>query len=237
MVAKPIVATPKLLVESMWVDGETETSPLVLDFRLVVDLMAQLEYSERDIDRWFIEFNHANHELVGKLELDAEGALLITPMLREAGSSDEMATLVSLANWAEGYGGDAHGSRLGIRMPNGQIYAPDAAWISAEQQANRPPPYPEPQDWLLPFCPAFVVEIRSRSDRLLPLQRKMADYIANGALLGWLIDPYQRRVHIYCPGVAPEVLEDPEVVSGEPVLPGFVFEVRQRIFDRDGVER
>ena len=172
-------------------------SPLVLDFRPVLELMARLEYSEREIDRWMIEFNHANHELVGKLELDAEGALLITPMLREAGSSDEMVTLVSLANWAEEYGGNPHGSRLGIRMPNGQIYAPDAAWISPDQQANRPPP--DPDEWLLQFCPAFVVEIRSRSDRMAPLQRKMADYVSNGALLGWLIDPYRRQVHIYRP--------------------------------------
>ena len=242
MVAKPITAspsaeTPAVMLEAMWIDGDPEPSPLVLDFRPVLELMAQLEYTERDIDRWFIEFNHANHELVGKLELDAEGALLITPMLREAGSSDEMVTLVSLANWAEGYGGDAHGSRLGIRMPNGQIYAPDAAWISPEQQANRPPPYPAPDDWLLPFCPAFVVEIRSRSDRLAPLQRKMADYVANGALLAWLIDPYQRQVHIYRPGAEPEILDDPEAVSGDPELPGFVFEVRRRIFDREGVER
>lgn len=237
MLAKPIIPTSQFLLESMWVDGETETSPLVLDFRPVLDLMAQLEYLERDIDRWFIEFNHANADLVGKLELDAQGALLITPMLREAGSSDETATLVGLANWAESSGGDAHGSRLGIRMPNGQIYAPDAAWISPEQQAHRPPPYPAPDDWLLPFCPAFVVEVRSRSDRLAPLQRKMSDYIANGALLGWLIDPFQRRVHVYLPGQEPLVLDDPEVVSGEPVLPGFVLEVRQRIFDREGAER
>ena len=237
MVAKPIAETPKLLLESMWVDGETETSPLVLDFRPVLELMAQLEYSERDIDRWLIEFNQANHELVGKLELDAEGALLITPMLRRAGSSDEMTTLVSLANWAEAYGGETHGSRLGIRMPNGQRYCPDAAWISPEQLENEPPPYPAPEDWLLPFCPAFVIEVRSRSDRLAPLQRKMADYIANGALLAWLIDPYQRRVHIYRPGVDPEVLEDPETLNGDPELPGFAFEVRRRIFDREGVER
>ena len=237
MVAKPIIDTPRIFLESMWVDGDPEPSPLVLDFRPVLELMAQLEYSERDIDRWFIEFNHANHELVGKLELDAEGALLITPMLREAGSSDEAECLIDLGFWTRGYGGDAHGSRLGIRMPNGQIYAPDAAWISAEQQANRPPPFPPPDDWLLPFCPAFVVEIRSRSDRLAPLQRKMADYTANGALLGWLIDPYQRRVHIYRPGVDPEVLEDPETLNGDPELPGFVFEVRRRIFDREGVER
>ena len=237
MVAKPITETPRLFLESMWVDGETETSPLVLDFRPVLELMAQLEYSERDIDRWFIEFNHANHELVGKLELDAEGALLITPMLREEGSTDELECATDLNIWTRDHGGAAHGSRLGIRMPNGQIYAPDAAWISPEQQANRPPQYPGAEQWLLPFCPAFVVEIRSRSDRLAPIQRKMADYIANGALLGWLIDPYRRLVHIYRPSRDPEVLEDPEVVSGDPELPGFMFEVRRRIFDREGVER
>lgn len=237
MVAKPPVETPKLFLESMWVDGQTETSPLVLDFRPVLELMARLEYSERDIDRWLIEFNRANHELVGKLELDAEGALLITPMQRRKGSREELETGRILGNWAEEYGGEAHGARLGIRLPNGQRYAPDAAWISPEQQANRPQPYPPPDDWLLPFCPAFVVEIRSRSDRLAPIQRKMVDYIANGALLGWLIDPYQRRVHIYRPSMDPEVLEDPETVSGEPELPGFVFEVRRRIFDREDVER
>ncbi len=231
MVAKPVTELPAILRDAMWVDGDPEPAPLVLDFRPVLELMARLELTERDVDRWLIEFNHANSDLVGKLELDAEGALLITPMLREAGSTDEMEMVVSLGKWAETHGGNAHGSRLGMRLPNGQRYAPDAAWISPEQQANCPPPYPAPDDWLLPFCPAFVVEVRSRSDRLAALQRKMAEYVANGALLGWLIDPYQRQVHVYRPGVAPEVLDDPETVSGEPVLPGFVFEVRRRIFD------
>ena len=237
MVAKPITDTPKILLESMWIDGDPEPSPLVLDFRPVLELMAQLEYSERDVDRWLIEFNHANKEQVGKLELDADGALWITPTLRQAGSGDEAECLIDLGVWTRAYGGQAHGSRLGIRMPNGQRYAPDAAWISPEQLANEPTPYPAPEDWLLPYCPAFVIEVRSRGDRLAPLQRKVAEYIANGALLGWLIDPYQRRVHIYRPGVDPEVLDDPETVSGEPELPGFAFEVRQRIFDREGVER
>ena len=237
MVAKPIAEMPKLLLESGWGDGDPEPSPLVLDFRPALELMARLEYTERDIDRWLIEFNHANHELVGKLELDAEGTLLITPMLRRAGSGDELECATDLSIWTRERGGEAHGSRLGIRMPNGDRYAPDAAWISPEQLVSNPEPYPPPDDWLLPFCPAFVVEIRSRSDRLASLQRKMADYIANGALLGWLIDPYQRRVHIYRPGVEPEALDDPETVSGEPELPGFVFEVRRRIFDREGAER
>lgn len=237
MVAKPAIETPKVSTEAMWVDGEPENSPLVLDFRPVLDLMAQLEYTERDIDRWLIEFNQANHELVGKLELDAEGALLITPMQRQKGSWEELETGRLLGNWAEEYGGEAHGARLGIRLPNGQRYAPDAAWISPEQEANRPEPYPAPDEWLPPFCPAFVVEIRSRSDRLAALQRKMVDYVANGALLGWLIDPYQQQVHIYRPGVAPHVLDNPETISADPELPGFVFEVRRRIFDRENEPR
>ena len=235
MVAKPTVEVPAALREAMWVEGEPENSPLALDFRPVLELMARLGYADQDVDRWLIEFNHANKDTVGKLELDADGALLITPMLKQAGSSDEAECLIDLGVWTREFGGEAHGSRLGMRMPNGQRYAPDAAWISPEQQANRPPPLED--DWLLPFCPAFVVEIRSRSDRLAPLQRKMLEYVSNGALLGWLIDPYQRRVHVYRPGAEPEVLDDPETVSGDPELPGFVFAVRQHVFDREGVAR
>ena len=231
MVAKPVTELPATLREAMWVDGDPESAPLVLDFRPVLELMARLELTERDVDRWLIEFNHANSDLVGKLELDAKGGLLISPMLRDEGARDEAETLTDLNIWSREYGGNAYGSRLGMRLPNGQRYAPDAAWISPEQQANRPPHYPAPDDWLLPFCPAFVVEVRSRSDRLAPLRRKMAEYIANGALLGWLIDPFQRQVHVYRPGVEPEMLDDPETVSGEPELPGFVFEVRRRVFD------
>ena len=235
MVAQPIAetraATPDSLRSTMWRDGEPMPSPLRLDFRPALKLLAKLGYAERDVDEWLLEFNQANRDLVGKLELDAAGGLLVSPMLKEEGSQDEAETLIDLGLWARDYGGKAHGSRLGIRLPGGQRYAPDASWISPEQQANRPPPLED--DWLLPFCPAFVVEILSRNDSVAAAQRKMAEYIANGALLGWLIDHYRRRVHIYRPGAHPEVLEDPETVSGDPELPGFVFAVRRRIFDAD----
>ena len=62
------------------------------------------------------------------------------------------------------------------------------------------------------------------------MQRKMERYIANGTQLGWLIDPYHRRVYIYRPGLPVVSLDDPETISGDPVLPGFTFAVRQRIF-------
>jgi Uma2 family endonuclease len=74
-------------------------------------------------------------------------------------------------------------------------------------------------------CPDFVVELRSETDRLTALREKMTEYLANGARLGWLIDPFDRQVHIYRPGAEPEVLTNPTTVSGEPVLPGFTLEL------------
>lgn len=59
------------------------------------------------------------------------------------------------------------------------------------------------------------------------LQEKMQEYLDNGARLGWLIDPLEQRVYIYRPGQPIEVLEDPPTVSGDPVLPGFVLNVRE----------
>lgn len=54
----------------------------------------------------------------------------------------------------------------------------------------------------------------------------MQEYLDNGAQLGWLIDPYERTVYSYRPGQPVERLENPETLSGEPLLPGFVLEVR-----------
>ena len=76
-----------------------------------------------------------------------------------------------------------------------------------------------------PICPDFVVELRSRSDQLVDVRHKMQEYMENGARLGWLIDPQEQRVYIYRPGNALEVLDDPETVSGDPVLPGFILEL------------
>jgi Uma2 family endonuclease len=72
-----------------------------------------------------------------------------------------------------------------------------------------------------PICPDFAIELRSASDTLISLQTKMQEYIDNGASLGWLIDRKNRQVYIYCRDRSPEVLEQPEIVTGDPELPGF----------------
>src|SRR5437867_2601699 len=81
------------------------------------------------------------------------------------------------------------------------------------------------QFWQL--CWDFVAEIRSPRDTLKELQEKMAEYIANGAQQGWLIDPYKPAVYIYRPGEPVKRLDNPTSISGDPVLPGFVFNVAE----------
>ena len=67
-----------------------------------------------------------------------------------------------------------------------------------------------------------MIELRSASDTLTGLQAKMQEYMENGVLLGWLIDRKHRTVHVYRPNQAPRILENPDSLSGDPELSGFV---------------
>ncbi len=201
--------------------------PLSINIRPILDSVAG-KLTDADIDDWFVGFAKANEGRGFYLELTGEGELVINPMVNRDSSMAEGQLFGVLFIWVEANGGETYPSRTIVRLPDGSRTEPDAAWLSPEQVASLPP---LSAGGAITVCPAFVAEIMSGTDRLPPLQRKMERYIANGALLGWLIDPYRRRVHIYRPGVEPELLENPETISGEPVLPGFVFEVRRRIFD------
>ena len=59
------------------------------------------------------------------------------------------------------------------------------------------------------------------------LRDKMEEYINNGARLGWLIDPETLTVEIYESGEEVETLYDPERVAGDPVLPGFLLNMKR----------
>ena len=200
--------------------------PLWVNIRPILESVAG-KLTDAEIDQWIVDLYRANEERGFSLELTAEGELIINPMVNRDGSVAEGALFVSLFIWTEANNGETHGANVNMRLPDGSRIRPDALWLSPEQVAALPP---VSYGGAITVCPAFAAEIMSGTDRLPPLQRKMERYIANGAQLGWLIDPYRRRVYVYRPGVDVEALEDPETVSGDPVLPGFVFEVRRRIF-------
>ena len=103
-------------------------------------------------------------------------------------------------------------------LPNNARRSPDASWIRRERWDSLSQ---RQKESFAPICPDFVVELRSQTDRLSVLFNKMTEYLANGASLGWLIDPFKRRVYVYTANQEPIVLDNPETVSGDPLLPGF----------------
>ena len=109
-------------------------------------------------------------------------------------------------------------------MLDGSVRSPDAAWLSKEKYAQ----LTEAQRQKFPpVCPEFVVEVRSPSDGLAALRRKMEDYLANGVQLGFLLDPTAEAATVYRPGQAPEELAGfGRELSGEAVLPGFQLNLR-----------
>ena len=128
-----------------------------------------------------------------------------------------------VGNWAKQDGtGRAFGPNAGYTLPNGAVRAPDASWmpLSRWESLSR-----DDQTKFGHTFPDFAIELRSPSDSLSDVQDKMTEYLENGVLLGFLLDPRQRRVYVYRPGQDVEVLEEPETVSGDPVLPGFVLDL------------
>jgi len=191
----------------------TEVEPLVLRFQPILKKLSQEE---------FYEFCRANSEW--RIERTAEGDLIILPLTGGKTGIRNFKLSGQFGRWAEADGtGKGFDSSTIFVLPNGAQRSPDLAWVRNERwQALTE----EQQEKFPPLCPDFVVELRSRTDSLKTLQAKLQEYVDNGAQLGWLLDPVERRVHVYRPGAAVEILDNPQSVSGEALLPGFALDVQ-----------
>lgn len=165
----------------------------------------------------FYEFCQANPDL--RIERTALGEVIImSPAFSDTGNRN-LGVAGQLWVWAEQDGtGVGFDSSAGFTLPNGATRSPDAAWIKSDRWNALTP---EQQSSFAPLSPDFVIELRSASDSLSSLQTKMQEYIENGVRLGFLIDRKNRQVHLYRPNQAPQILDNPEIVRGEPELPGF----------------
>jgi Uma2 family endonuclease len=153
------------------------------------------------------------------LEMTAQGELIIMPPTGSITGSRNSRLTRRLDEWAEKDGtGLVFDSSTLFKLPNGARRSPDASWIKRERYDQLTE---KEKDSFAPICPDFVIELRSRTDRLAMLQAKMAEYIDNGARLGWLIDPFAKRVYVYRSGQPVECLDQPETLNGESVLAGF----------------
>ena len=162
-------------------------------------------------------------------EVSAQGEIIVIAPPGWDTSLNQQKILTDLGVWHRANGGLSLPSTVMFRLPSGAHLMPDTSWIS---QARYDALLAQEYQSVIDGAPDFIVEIRSRTDALRPGLAKMDEWMAGGARLGWYIDPYRQQAHIYRAGQDAEILDNPETLSGEDVLPGFVFPVRRLIFAR-----
>jgi Uma2 family endonuclease len=126
--------------------------------------------------------------------------------------------------WIQHRKGRVFDSSAGFFLRDGSVLSPDASCVTAEQLKGLS------RDDLARFlrlAPAFVIELRSESDRLAALAEKMKAWMANGAGVGWLVDPYAREVHIYEAGVDAPRIENGTHAAGTGPVEGFVLDLAE----------
>ena len=205
-----VITAPKPQTQ---VSHTTEILPIVLRLSPLIKLT----------DKQFAEFCELNRDL--RIELTTTGELEIMAPAFSQTSNRNLKITTQLEIWTKSDNtGIAFDSSAGFTLPNGAVRGPDASWISKSRLATLTP---EQRSGFYNLCPDFVVELRSDTDRLSVLQAKMEEYINNGARLGWLIDPQDRRVHIYRPDSEVHTLENPETISADPILPNFTLDLKE----------
>lgn len=166
----------------------------------------------------------ANRDL--RLERTATGELIVNPPTGGESGRRNAKISTQLGVWGDAneLSGEYFDSSTGFELPNRANRSPNAAWVARERWEALTA---EQREGFIPLCPDFVVELRSKTDRLKTLQAKMQEYMDNGAQLGWLIDPQNKCVEVYRAGRAVEILKNPDTLSGEEILPGFTLALKR----------
>jgi len=197
---------------------QTPTQPKTIS--LVVPTSVALHVTHEQ----FEELAQVNRDL--KLERTAQGELIVNPPTGGSSGRRNRSITGQLDRWFEENEelGEAFDSSTGFKLPNGAERSPDASWVSRQRWDTLTE---KQQEGIIPLCPDFVIELRSKSDNLKPLQKKMQEYLENGSRLGWLIDPQNKRVEVYRRGQGVQILANPVELSGEDILPGFVLKLKR----------
>ena len=163
------------------------------------------------------EFEEMCRENVANIRLERtkEGTVRMNPPAGGFTGNGNKEITRQLGNWEVAHGrGHSFDSNTAFRLPDGSILSPDASYVSEERLKTLP------KGGLRGFpriCPDFVIELVSESDSRETVKEKMNDWIANGAQLAWMIDPYQCMVHVFRPDRAAEVVSETSIAGEGPV--------------------
>jgi Uma2 family endonuclease len=175
-------------------------------------LRPQIPLSDDDL----IAISHKNRPY--RIERNAHGELeIMSPVGMQSGHW-EAYIVAQLCQWAEENGGIAFSSDAGFTLRDTSVRSPDAAWVS---DAHWNALSADEQRRFGATCPEFLIELLSESDSRPKLEAKMEQWIANGAQVAWLVDPYSATVSIYRPDAELEVIDRPDIVEADGPVAGF----------------
>jgi Uncharacterized protein conserved in cyanobacteria len=155
-----------------------------------------------------------------KIELE-DGRLSIV------GPSDIVSSEISsilirlLGNWVYPRRlGRVFDSAGGFIMPDTNVKAPDVSFVRAARLRQSPRYFGE-------LVPDLVVEIKSQSDRIKPIETKVLKFIELGAIVGILIDPDEETLTIYRSTGEPTVLGNGDILTVAELFPGWELPVSE----------
>ncbi len=186
-------------------------SAITVNFNSIIDLD----------DEQFYQLCRHNPDT--KFERNADGEIIIMfPTGGETGKRNAK-LIARFIIWNERTElGEVFDSSTGYKLPNGANRSPDVSWIEQKRWDSLTI---EQKQRFIPLAPDFALELMSPSDYLVNVRAKMGEYIDNGVKLGWLINPEAKQVEIYRSGKDRELLNLPQILSGEDILPGFVLDL------------
>jgi Uma2 family endonuclease len=177
-------------------------------------------------DEQFAEFCSEHPDLF--FEMTAEGEIIVMAPTFSMTAMRNSKIIGQLDSWADQ---DARGvtfdSSGGFVLPNRARRSADVSWGERNKIKQRDA---DGRKGFFHLCPDFVIELKSDTDRLPTLRKKMTEWIANGAQLAWLINPDNQTVEIYRPNRAMETITNPKSIAAESPVRGFVLDLT-RVWD------
>jgi Uma2 family endonuclease len=110
--------------------------------------------------------------------------------------------------------GRVTGSGAGFRLPDGDLKGPDVSFVSASRMPQSPRSFAK-------IVPDLMVEVKSSSDRIKPLEEKIKSFLELGTQVGILVDPDKLTVTIYRPNSEPVLLTSSDILTVPELLPGW----------------
>ena len=154
-----------------------------------------------------------------RLELTKDGELIVMPPTGGESGKRNGNLFGEVWYWSRQSNlGEAFDSSTGydfVAIGGGKM-SPDVSWIEKSRLVG------VEIVGFIPIVPDFVIELRSATDNLKPLQEKMQEYRRLGVRLGLLINPKNQQVEMYRLGQDPVVLDGPSAIDCGEVMPGFV---------------